>query len=366
MQLQLVVQQSYELEDVASATSALAATMPSVTPFIEPFWLIPWLKQNQDKHPIWLQCVYGDTLVASIFVVMKEPEGLPSPFTSGWFNKTGDNQRDQIWIEFNDLLSHPQWHDQSVSLILDWCKTVARDWRFEITASPAPWLTHPDFYTESTSIPGYAVALEKEFANKEAYLAHCSSNTRSRIRRAIKYIEANYGAVTVRSFGNRPPEAVWDEIAQFHLERWQDTEQGSGFDNPDFVAFHKALMMHTSSDTSPRCDILGFYAGEQCIGYTYNLLSNGNVFFYLSGINYLEASNRFQPGLVLHTYAVSYYTEQGYTRYDFMGGDSQYKRSLSNFQYELFMVRLIRKDWLTAIFQTLKMLKTKIFKRNSS
>lgn len=359
MPLQLLVQKTYSLNDVADATSLLAANIPSATPFTKPFWLIPWLQQNEDKSPLWLQCFSGDTLVASVFVVLSPPKGLRSPFTCGWFNKTGDMLRDQIWIEFNDLLALPEWHDKAVRLVLNWCKSIAREWRLEITANPSPWLNHPDFFAESTAIPGYAVLLEPAFTSKDNYLAQCSSNTRSRIRRAIKYLQAHFGDITVRSFGSLPPEPVLEELARFHADRWQHTDQGSGFNNQAFRSFHQSLMRSSSND--PTCEILGFFAGDLCIGYTYNLISNDQVYFYLSGINYLESSNRFQPGLVLHTYAISYYAQRGCSRYDFMGGESQYKQSLSNHHYHLFMIRLLRKDWLTRLFVVAKALKSQIF-----
>ena len=363
MQLRLVVQHTFELQEVAFATEALAARLLAPPPFIQPFWLLPWLKQNQDKQPVWLQCFDGDNLVASVFAVITPSQGIHSPFTCGWFNKTGDPTRDQIWIEFNDLLAEPQWHQEAVTLVLDWCKKNARDWRLEITSSPAPWLAHPGFYCDSTSIPGYAVLLSQTFADKDRFLASCSGNTRSRIRRAIKYLQAHYGDITVRDFGPNPPAEILSEMGAFHLQRWKEDPQGSGFSNPDFIAFHQALMQSDSGN--PRCDILGFYAGEQCIGYTYNLLCNDKVYFYLSGINYIESSNRFQPGLVIHTYAISHYAKQAFTRYDFMGGDSQYKRSLSNHSYSLYMLRLLRKDWLTSLYQCVKTLKTQFFKRKS-
>jgi CelD/BcsL family acetyltransferase involved in cellulose biosynthesis len=53
----------------------------------------------------------------------------------------------------------------------------------------------------------------------------------------------------------------------------------------------------------------------------------GNVAFYQSGFRY-EDNAKLKPGLVCHTLAIEYNRERGAHTYDFLAGDSQYKRSL--------------------------------------
>jgi CelD/BcsL family acetyltransferase involved in cellulose biosynthesis len=52
------------------------------------------------------------------------------------------------------------------------------------------------------------------------------------------------------------------------------------------------------------------------------------VNFYQSGLQY-DADGHLKPGLISHYCAIQHYLSAGFSDYDFLAGDSQYKRSLS-------------------------------------
>ena len=67
---------------------------------------------------------------------------------------------------------------------------------------------------------------------------------------------------------------------------------------------------------------------QDAVGYLYNFVRDGHVYAYQSGFNYSDDPKR-KPGLVTHALAVRVGSELGFSRYDFLAGDSQYKRSLA-------------------------------------
>lgn len=355
MALTVEAKRQYSLDEVAHAWCALERQAGKLPIFISWFWMQHWLSLCPHK-PLWVVCKDQDNLVASIFI-MESPAHFPQEaFNTGWFNKTGQQTLDQIWIEYNDLLAIPNYREEAVAALLDWCsKQKQTQWRLEITDKPAAWLKHPDYYTDVMEIPAYKVVLSKEYQDYEKFLSDCSSNSRSRIRRAIKYVSQHYGELEIKKFDGMPPAEILNQLRRFHKLKWQDTAEGSGFDNPSFVAFHEKLMSTTDSEF--KVQTLGFYAGSHCLGYTYNLLGHEQVYFYLSGINYAEQSNRYQPGLIMHTLAIAYFAQNGFKEYDFMGGDGQYKRSLANQTYYLFGITLLRKNWLSRSVLMLKSFK---------
>lgn len=351
--LSLDARSDYTLDEVVATLTCLEAKLPSVPLFLSLFWVKPWLELCETP-PLWITCKDKNQVVSSIFISTTGCRLPKEPYSSGWFNKTGEQQRDQIWIEYNDILALPDYRHAAINCLLDWCaQQYQTKWVLEITDRAPDWQCHRAFIAEVMDIQAFRVRLSRSFANYNAFLSECSSNSRSRIRRAMKYLQQHYGDITMTCEGAMPDQKVLRHMMDLHRRRWGKTSQGSGFDNPLFVQFHNALMENKLNHNF-HCEVLSFHAGDLCLGYTYNLLSKDTVYFYLSGIEYTETSNRFQPGLVMHTLAIAYYADQGFTAYDFMGGDSQYKRSLSNEQYTLTSVHLLKKNWRSQLIGMIK------------
>jgi CelD/BcsL family acetyltransferase involved in cellulose biosynthesis len=77
------------------------------------------------------------------------------------------------------------------------------------------------------------------------------------------------------------------------------------------------------------------------IGYLYNLVYDKNVLFYQSGLNY-SGSNIYRPGLISHYYAIIHNAQKGMDVYDFLAGDSDYKKSLSTNSCRMYWARLVK------------------------
>ena len=90
---------------------------------------------------------------------------------------------------------------------------------------------------------------------------------------------------------------------------------------------------------------LGF--GDRTIGYLYNFVWNGVVFSYQSGFDYNALPGKKNwPGAIAHCLAIEFNQQQGALYYDFLGGDSQLKRTLSTVTTSL--------DWIVAQRNCLK------------
>jgi CelD/BcsL family acetyltransferase involved in cellulose biosynthesis len=67
-------------------------------------------------------------------------------------------------------------------------------------------------------------------------------------------------------------------------------------------------------------------AGEKLIGYVYNFIHNGWVYAYQTGLAY-DDDPKLKPGLVAHYLCMEQHLKEGARCYDFLAGDSRYKRS---------------------------------------
>jgi hypothetical protein len=350
--------QQYTIDELQQQWTSMVEQCSSAHIFLDWYWIGTWLKLIAPITPVWIKCYEGGSCVGMTLVCHTGRSSLFG-YQSGWFTKTGQQKYDQIWIEYNDILAKPECHNKVIQSVLDWCATQDVDnWLVEITATPEAWLEHAAFTIECDKTPAYGVDLDPSYSDINCYLATRSANGRSTIRRAIRFVDEHYGEVKLLTYQNRPPTEVWHEMSQLHQERWRHTAENSGFANPYFVQFHEQLM--ATPTTNCHSEILAFYAGKHCLGYTYNLIKDGHVYFYLSGINYSDDNNRYRPGLVMHAMAIQYFAQAGYQFYDFMGGDSQYKRSLATSSYALARVSLRKKNLKNTVVNYLRDIKQKL------
>jgi len=62
---------------------------------------------------------------------------------------------------------------------------------------------------------------------------------------------------------------------------------------------------------------------------------DGWVAAYQSGFDFGPDADRLRPGLICHLMAIQHYRRAGMRRYDFLGGEARYKRSLANAEIPL-------------------------------
>ncbi|MES0328298.1 MAG: GNAT family N-acetyltransferase, partial [Gammaproteobacteria bacterium] len=110
------------------------------------------------------------------------------------------------------------------------------------------------------------------------------------------------------------------------------------FANPIWEHFHRTLIQER------------FKAGEiqmlkisnsDDIAFLFNYIWRGKVYVLQMGFHYTE-NKRFKPGYVAHAMAIVHNKAKGMAIYDFMHGESRYKKSLSNKSTNLYWVVLQR------------------------
>jgi hypothetical protein len=172
----------------------------------------------------------------------------------------------------------------------------------------------------------YYVDLKKIRANSMDYSSLLSSNRRAQIKRSIKEYEKN-GKIRISK-----AETVEDAIlmlnglAELHQQEWVKRGHPGSFSNNFFFNFHKQLIENSFENET--IQLLRVHNDSCTIGYIYNFVYGKDILFYQCGFNYLN-NNRIRPGIVSHYLAIIYNAKMNYNTYDFLAGDSGYKRSLS-------------------------------------
>lgn len=280
-----------------------------------------------------------------------------------WLNRTGDPQKDQIWSEFNDVLCLRGREESVRSFMLSYLERhfphidefVLGVSKSSIKNTPIPNALMQRIIWESNS---YSLPLFDKYAKSDEYLSTLSKNTRHQIKRTQKILEKNGPVTLIAASSIEEALDTFDAAGELHKQRWPSTQ--SGFNNQDFTQFHRALI--TNAFSQGTVDLLTMKVGETPICYLYNFIYKNYVYFYLSGIQY-SPDNRVKPGLLVHSLAIKHYAKRGMKVYDFMGGSSQYKQSLSHQTESLIITSFHRKrpDFLiNQLVDRCKLLKTRV------
>lgn len=306
-------------------------------------WMGSWLKMLDYKTN--LVTVYdGREVIGLAFFNIHEANRPFHISEQLWFNRTGDDAKDQIWPEYNDILC-PKGREWAVRASVlqhlvekypEMDEFVLGVSRQEIYETPTPPSLFPRVIWETQS---YASLLKPEFRDLDSFLSSTSRNTRHQIRRTLKLLRQRGEVKLVKAQSNEEALVMLEHAARLHKKRWPGLK--SGFNNPYFENFHYELIKRNYS--SGCIDVLSLNVDDTPVCFLYNFIHRGYVYFYLSGIEY-EKDNRLKPGLLTHAMAISHYASMGCTTYDFMGGEGQYKASLSNHQESLIITSFQRKQ----------------------
>jgi CelD/BcsL family acetyltransferase involved in cellulose biosynthesis len=83
--------------------------------------------------------------------------------------------------------------------------------------------------------------------------------------------------------------------------------------------------------------------GEEVLGVLYNICYQGRIHGYLTGVKILD-DPYLRSGILLNVLCIRDAIEQGRREYDFLQGESQYKRRLGHGRRALVEWRVCRRD----------------------
>ncbi len=173
----------------------------------------------------------------------------------------------------------------------------------------------------------------------DAYLAALTSKKRSQVKKVAQVFEAWAGG---------PPTIIrvktHEELAEgrrvlesLHGERWGS--DGGVFASKRFRAFHAALM--TELLAAGRLDLGWLEVRGEPVAAFYNFRFAGKLYFYQAGRR-LDLPDEIRIGMTMHVYLIRSAIEDGLREYDFLAGDSQYKRAFALGSRPLVSLRIAR------------------------
>lgn len=269
------------------------------------------------------------------------------PSRTLFLNQTGDPELDRLTLEHNGLAGSEETEPMALHALLTELLENDAGWdelslgwlSAERWQALAPALADLPLHVNVIDRkPCYYVALDG-IRGLDDYLAGLSRNTRYQIRRAIRGY-GNGGSVRLEQAKDPEQAATWFRaLVSWHQATWNARGRTGAFAGDFMQRFHEHLVVHETVSGAAR--VLRISGPEEPLGYLYNLHAGDYVCNYQSGFRYSE-DPKLKPGLVGHALAIGRAATDGCGRYDFLMGDSQYKRSLANGVTEMLQIRLQR------------------------
>jgi hypothetical protein len=328
-------------------------------PFLSMPWLTAWLSSFPAHYLNYLQPMKISKNNTQIgFLTLGFHRFGFRLFRRCLLNQANNSSLNKLWIEYNQICCEPHLKDACSAAALNYLvSTNIAEFYISMASELETWQRaskQVGCSFEYEQVLGYRKKIS-QIGSVEALLMTLSSNTRGKVRKAIKTLSKNYGESCVEFASSIQQKTLFfDELSKLHRAKWEDTQYGSGFENKDFVATLWKLI--TESDSFACIACVKF--GQTILGYTINYTYKGTVYFYCSGINYNFPNKQIRPGYVMHVCLMAEFSRLGFSFYDFMGGDSQYKRSLSSESYTFYNIAIQLPTMSGRLLKVLKAVKS--------
>ncbi len=315
-------------------------------------WISTWLTTLPNKTEIDLMVGrIDDEPVVAFFIGKKNiTRHKLFHYRTASLNSTGDDYLDEISIECNGALFSPGMPE---NIITEVCTATTRNWDElylpGLSGNPCSQMETLKKQHKNTlnviverDTRSYYVDLKKIRDSEQDYFSLLSSNRRQQIRRSIREYEKQ-GKIELRQAETREEALkMLENLAALHQQEWNKRGKPGAFSNNFFLEFHRTLIDEFFS--TGIIQLVHIYNPSSTIGYLYNYVHENDVLFYQCGFHYTD-NNHARPGLISHYLTILMNTRFDYGRYDFLAGDSQYKKSLATDHYKMIWIKLQRKNF---------------------
>lgn len=248
-----------------------------------------------------------------------------------YLNTTGDAYYDEITIEYNDFLVDRSAATETAEQLLSFLFTNAKPRCNEVfvdgscgahgTGLIVPVGTHRHARRVRSC---YSVDLDVLRASGQQYLVTLGSSRRYNLRRSIKAY-AELGEFETRVAKSKKEALLFlAELSRLHQIYWESKGETGAFSNSFFAEFIKRIV--ETQFAHGFVQLMCVRTGHRPIGYLLNFVYQGHVYQYQSGFDYHVCKKYNSPGYICHLYAVEYNLKCGHRMYDYMAGDSNYKK----------------------------------------
>jgi CelD/BcsL family acetyltransferase involved in cellulose biosynthesis len=326
--------------------------------FVSWHWIGTWLALICPPRIARLASVYqnGRRVALGIFTVRRRWFGLGPMHLR--LHEVGDKVLDNLTIEYNGLLCERGYEREALAAVIRYLTRANSRWLtfylpgLDADSVPFDRIRSPAVDTRMRKRPTHYVDLAALRENGNDYLSTAlSSSARAAVRRTARKLEGQFGEVSV-TVADTPEAklAFFHALVQLHQAHWSGEQDEHGaFGDPRILHFHESLITDPDIGEGDGAQLVRLDAGGQVVGYVYNLVWRGVVYFYQAGIDYPRFGDCGSPGLLLLTRTIERALADGHTRFELMAGDADYKRTLGMAEGKMIWLSLDRIGWTSRL-----------------
>lgn len=291
-------------------------------------WLDAWRAHFLPRHgaPFVLTVWEGEQLAACLPLY----ELRAAPHTIGFFS-VSITPGASPYPEYTELLVDRAHRAQCVSLI-GAALRAQRGWRSVLlgVTSPDSGLSHlvqhtlawPQAITERRALLEYRADLTGGF---ESFLQRLPTRTRQQARRTLRGVDEDtqFHLVTTRG----EAQQLFTQLITLHQHHWRAKGKPGAFASEEMCSFHRDLIERLLPKGEA---ILARLDGpNRPLALLYGFVCGGTFYFYQSGVSHDGHGRVKSPGVAAHLALMRALSQQGIHTYDFLAGESEYKRRLA-------------------------------------
>jgi hypothetical protein len=297
-------------------------------------WTSVWLAHYGDVVPHRFAIGEVEGVPCGIALVTNGVGRKRGPFKvrSVHLGTAGEPRGEGVFVEYNRILVEPE-HRRGFALALLNELRGEPGWHELSLDGFAPEDAAPFLEAEPLLEARPEACLTMDLRSAESangtVLSALGSGTRRQVRRGLKAL----GEDVETEWAETPEHAldILAELIELHQRHWIALGHPGAFASPRFVGFHRELVPRLL----PKDAVILFRvrADGRTVGCLYNFIERRRVLSYQTG--FAPHPGRTSPGVVSFALCMQACFERGLTEYDFLAGDSAYKRQLSTTTREL-------------------------------
>jgi CelD/BcsL family acetyltransferase involved in cellulose biosynthesis len=271
----------------------------------------------------------------------------PFPVRSVHLGTAGEPPGEGVYVEYNGVLVEP---DHRLAFAAALVGEIARDpdWHELHLDGFAPEDAEPLLAAEPRLEARREICRTTDLRKADEaggdVMRTLSSGTRKKLRRSFRDlgdVQTEWAETSEQAL------EIFEDLVSLHQARWNRVGQPGVFASPRFAAFHRALVPRLARAGS----VLLFRArtASGTVGCEYGFIERGRALVYQSGTAW-HPDNQVRLGFVTDALCMQACYERGLQEYDFLAGDTIYKRELSTAARELVWAR-----WRRPAFRWLAM-----------
>lgn len=342
---------------------------PNAAPYLTASWVQSFVDEFAGVMPmqqLWVRDT-GNELLGTCLLCRRTDRRAGLPLRRVYLNTSGESAADSVVVEHNAVLCSPAHEAAVYSAVARTIEAAPVD-EFLLagaTEAAVALFQHalPNWDADCEWRESPYVDLEALRASGRDHLAVLSRNTREQLRRSMRRYQER-GALVIESAGTLvEARSMFTEMVALHEQHWHALGQCGGFATPSRRAFHRCFLERAFP--MGEAQLLRVRAGDHVVGILYNLIANGHVCFYQSGLRY-DDDKQLKPGLVVHHLAIGHCLAAGFRQYDFLPSapsEGRYKTSLATDAHRIGTVVFRRPGWRHRYFGAVRAVRRFVARR---